>query len=210
MISGIHGRPYQTWPQGNDEIPERPGKGGFRGFCTHTSILFLTWHRPYLSLFESALREHVKAIALGISDGDPAKSEYLKLAEDFRMPYWDWADNRVMLFPPQALTNADAAKGPPSKGSVNHKYNPLFAAPLKAIGVTDRAILNVSVNLWYKCDGHFAPFPTPLSGQGLSISSFETAMEDFSAGFIPDLRQHFRVHWLRNSTGISYHCAIPE
>lgn len=24
----------------------------FYGFCTHSSIIFLTWHRPYLALFE--------------------------------------------------------------------------------------------------------------------------------------------------------------
>lgn len=24
----------------------------FGGYCTHSSILFLTWHRPYLALLE--------------------------------------------------------------------------------------------------------------------------------------------------------------
>ena len=24
----------------------------FGGYCTHSSILFTTWHRPYLALFE--------------------------------------------------------------------------------------------------------------------------------------------------------------
>ena len=23
-----------------------------QGYCTHTSVLFLTWHRPYLALYE--------------------------------------------------------------------------------------------------------------------------------------------------------------
>lgn len=27
----------------------------FGGFCTHSSILFLTWHRPYLAIFEVRL-----------------------------------------------------------------------------------------------------------------------------------------------------------
>ena len=43
-VQGIHGRPYIPWDgvQGDNN----------EGYCTHTSILFPTWHRPYLGLFE--------------------------------------------------------------------------------------------------------------------------------------------------------------
>jgi hypothetical protein len=52
QIAGIHGLPYQMWPFKDwDDIP-RADEDGFGGFCTHSSILFLTWHRPYLALFE--------------------------------------------------------------------------------------------------------------------------------------------------------------
>ena len=41
---GIHGRPYIAW----DGV-----QGAFQiGYCTHSSILFPTWHRPYVALFE--------------------------------------------------------------------------------------------------------------------------------------------------------------
>ena len=41
---GIHGRPYIAW----DGV-----EGAFQtGFCTHSSILFPSWHRPYVALFE--------------------------------------------------------------------------------------------------------------------------------------------------------------
>lgn len=41
---GIHGYPHRSW-DGVD--------GGYdSGFCTHQSILFPPWHRPYLALFE--------------------------------------------------------------------------------------------------------------------------------------------------------------
>lgn len=59
---GIHGMPYTTWPneswnKGPNNVPDRKpppsgGRKGMDGFCTHSSILFLTWHRPYLALFE--------------------------------------------------------------------------------------------------------------------------------------------------------------
>ena len=42
---GIHGYPNLPW----DGVT---GNGGGVGFCTHGSILFPVWHRPYLALFE--------------------------------------------------------------------------------------------------------------------------------------------------------------
>lgn len=44
---GIHGKPFIAW----DEPPQE-GKSKNKGYCTHNSILFCTWHRPYLLLFE--------------------------------------------------------------------------------------------------------------------------------------------------------------
>ena len=77
------------------------------GFCTHTSIIFLTWHRPYLALYEvcsllsapsratlmygycqSTLYAHVQAAASEIDDKDPDKERYLQAAKNFRIPYW--------------------------------------------------------------------------------------------------------------------------
>lgn len=44
LFSGIHGYPFVTW----DGV-----QGDFQaGYCTHESILFPPWHRPYLALFE--------------------------------------------------------------------------------------------------------------------------------------------------------------
>lgn len=45
QISGIHGRPYKAW----DNVV---GNGNQSGYCTHSSILFLPWHRPYIALYE--------------------------------------------------------------------------------------------------------------------------------------------------------------
>lgn len=44
---GIHGRPFVSW----DNVGSAPNMGS-NGYCTHTSILFPTWHRPYLALYE--------------------------------------------------------------------------------------------------------------------------------------------------------------
>lgn len=47
QIAGIHGRPYISW----DGVQATAGDQN-SGYCTHSSILFPTWHRPYLALYE--------------------------------------------------------------------------------------------------------------------------------------------------------------
>jgi hypothetical protein len=47
--TGIHGRPFVPF----DNVPAEPGNEN-NGYCTHVSILFPTWHRPYLALYEAS------------------------------------------------------------------------------------------------------------------------------------------------------------
>jgi tyrosinase len=51
QISGIHGLPFKPWDgvKGNTDWSTT---SQFGGYCTHSSVLFTTWHRPYLALFE--------------------------------------------------------------------------------------------------------------------------------------------------------------
>jgi tyrosinase len=48
QISGIHGVPRIAW----NGVAGVGGNGNNPGYCTHTSNLFLPWHRPYLALYE--------------------------------------------------------------------------------------------------------------------------------------------------------------
>jgi len=49
-VAGIHGQPYIPWNGASGSFTQ--GKWGFGGYCTHGSVLFPTWHRPYLLLLE--------------------------------------------------------------------------------------------------------------------------------------------------------------
>lgn len=51
QIAGIHGLPYKPW-NGVGSNTDWQRSSGFGGYCTHSSILFITWHRPYLALYE--------------------------------------------------------------------------------------------------------------------------------------------------------------
>lgn len=48
---GIHGAPGLTWG-GVEAIPGNENIG----YCNHVSILFPSWHRPYLALYEVCLK----------------------------------------------------------------------------------------------------------------------------------------------------------
>ncbi|OHE90735.1 hypothetical protein CORC01_13958 [Colletotrichum orchidophilum] len=85
QIAGIHGVPFIPW----NGVPGVPG-GENRGYCTHMSILFPSWHRVYLALYEQLLFRLVQMIASWFPD--PTERAYYQAAAiDFRIPYWDWA-----------------------------------------------------------------------------------------------------------------------
>ncbi|KZL88097.1 tyrosinase precursor [Colletotrichum incanum] len=85
QIAGIHGVPFVPW----NGVPGVPG-GEDRGYCTHMSVLFPSWHRPYLALYEQVLFRLVQLIASWFSD-PTERAFYQAAATDFRIPYWDWA-----------------------------------------------------------------------------------------------------------------------
>lgn len=105
QIAGIHGRPYVSWPENDTELlkleRKRTGRDLFGGFCTHSSILFLTWHRPYLALFESLLRDAMMHVAKQFTP-EEGREKYVAAAEAFRMPFWDWARPDLPVFPTEA------------------------------------------------------------------------------------------------------------
>ena len=50
QIAGIHGLPYVQWDGAGGTSPVQGSRSG--GYCTHGSVLFPTWHRPYIVLYE--------------------------------------------------------------------------------------------------------------------------------------------------------------
>ncbi|OAR03172.1 hypothetical protein LLEC1_07414 [Akanthomyces lecanii] len=84
QIAGIHGAPFQPY-NGVTAF----GRNVQSGYCMHNSVLFPTWHRPYLSLFET--RMYALANTIAAQFGDDEADEYQKAAAEFRVPYWDWS-----------------------------------------------------------------------------------------------------------------------
>ncbi|KAL1637014.1 hypothetical protein SLS58_009540 [Diplodia intermedia] len=86
-IAGIHGLPNRPW----DNVQSKTMFADQLeiGYCTHGSILFPTWHRPYLAMMEQTIFEAMREIAKLFND-----PKYEKAARTFRLPYWDYFQPR--------------------------------------------------------------------------------------------------------------------
>ncbi|TVY16673.1 Polyphenol oxidase 1 [Lachnellula arida] len=81
QVAGIHGRPYISWDNvGSD--PTGTQNGIPTGYCPHGNTLFPTWHRPYLQLIAGFVQDAAKSYN---------SSTYQTAADNFRIPFWDWA-----------------------------------------------------------------------------------------------------------------------
>ncbi|KAK6539639.1 hypothetical protein TWF694_009845 [Orbilia ellipsospora] len=85
QIAGIHGAPFVPW----DNV-DGPNTG--TGYCTHASILFPSWHRPYLAAYEQILGGIMQNLASEYPAG-AVRNRYQAAANRFRLPYWDWASD---------------------------------------------------------------------------------------------------------------------
>ncbi|KAG8527171.1 uncharacterized protein KY384_008601 [Bacidia gigantensis] len=86
QVSGIHDRPYIPWDGVNGQYEA--------GYCTHSSILFPSWHRPYLALFEQLLWNNAQNIAATYPSS--LRAQYQSAAQSLRIPFYDWALNSTM------------------------------------------------------------------------------------------------------------------
>lgn len=88
--------------------------GGFGGlpYCHHGDLNFITWHRPYVLDLELKLRAQIATIA------DQAA------ADEWRLPYWDWAAEGVV-----GLPEAFTAETYEDHGTT--KPNPLLSRPYR-------------------------------------------------------------------------------
>jgi tyrosinase len=118
QVSGIHGQPNVDWDGvGKCSTCTNPG------YCPHSSILFLGWHRAYVALFEQQLIKVAKTIANQYPTS--TRATMVTAANQLRLPYWDWAahppngSNNL----PSSMTNTEVTVNGPT-GSVTFT-NPL-------------------------------------------------------------------------------------
>jgi Common central domain of tyrosinase len=119
QISGIHGYPYVPWQEDPGFVPANRN----RGYCTHSSSIFTTWHRPYLVLLEQLLCEQARSIAQQFQGDDAAR--YQAAAEEVRLPYWDWASTSTQSRIPASVKQSSISVNAPTGQATIP--NPLFS-----------------------------------------------------------------------------------
>lgn len=125
-ISGLHGVPFEPW----SEVYPTPGNE-YTGYCHHQDVLFPTWHRAYVALYEQELCQRMQFIATTYTG--PAKNRFESAAADCRAPYFDWASlpltSRDSMLPASIGDNPKInVSGPHGTQTID---NPLFAYSFK-------------------------------------------------------------------------------
>ncbi|MCJ1417075.1 hypothetical protein MMC32_003414 [Xylographa parallela] len=123
-VAGIHGYPNMPW---DGVLGDNTGA---IGYCTHSSVLFPTWHRPYVALYEQLLHANARSIAATYNSTNGAT--YRAAAETFRIPYWDWSLNPTMPglvnAPTLTITTPTGVRAVPNP-LYNYTFNPLPTSP---------------------------------------------------------------------------------
>ncbi|KIJ46617.1 hypothetical protein M422DRAFT_249772 [Sphaerobolus stellatus SS14] len=123
QVGGIHGLPFIPWDDatGNSLAPNQWG-----GYCTHGSVLFPTWHRPYVMLYEQILNQSAQKIAATYTTDT---ASWQQAATNLRQPYWDWAKNAVP--PPEVISLAQVTITTPTGRKavtnplIRYKFHPI-------------------------------------------------------------------------------------
>ncbi|KAG8360958.1 hypothetical protein FVEN_g1567 [Fusarium venenatum] len=157
QVAGIHGKPFIQWNGGGG----RNGNG-WPGYCPHGESIFLTWHRPYVLLYEQILVEHAKRLA----NLYPSKyrAQYVDAANKLRAPYWDWAVDGIPTILTKTNVNVKVPNGSGLK-TINMK-NPLYTYnfPKEALNGKYGDWDDEDRNRIYHCP---APDSFPTSANGL-------------------------------------------
>ncbi|KAI1345193.1 Di-copper centre-containing protein [Xylariaceae sp. FL0016] len=173
QIAGIHGAPGSSW----GDVGALPGHEG-NGYCQHVSILFPTWHRPYVALYEQIVYNIIQFIA-SIYPLDQ-RDRFEKAAFDFRLPYWDWAAN-----PPDGETVLPFSIGGNSTievsgpNGVQTISNPLFSFTFKPLNAS--AFTDSPFNVWNETKR--APYPISSPDAVSNDSSVTASYESHMPGY---------------------------
>ncbi|KAF8188951.1 tyrosinase [Pholiota molesta] len=127
QIGGIHGLPYIPWDGITGDQPFDPNTQ-WGGYCTHGSVLFPTWHRPYVLLYEQILHRHAQEVAATYTTSD--KDAWVQAAAALRQPYWDWAANavppdQVIALKQVSITGPNGKKTTVDNPLYHYKFHPI-------------------------------------------------------------------------------------
>jgi len=196
QLSGIHGRPYIPW----DNVG--PTQDGWsNGYCTHTSNLFPTWHRPYLAVYEQALYDIIQQIASEFQDPN-LRDKYTAAAQSFRIPYWDWAiavpQGQPVL--PASVWSSKTVQVVTPQGTTTI-HNPLYSYkfhPLNSDELPDAPFSDYPETLRYPDSDQ----PSAQSRNNLVNQQLQNSRTTFRDGLYTLFTNYNRFDWFSNKAWI--------
>ncbi|KAF8903867.1 tyrosinase [Gymnopilus junonius] len=126
QVGGIHGLPYTPWDGATGSQPWDPDTQ-WGGYCTHGSVLFPTWHRPYVMLYEQLIQQHALEVAATYTVD---QASWKQAALDLRQPFWDWAKNavppdEVIALKQVSITGPNGKKVTVDNPLYHYKFHPI-------------------------------------------------------------------------------------
>ncbi|KAK2778714.1 tyrosinase [Colletotrichum kahawae] len=135
-VAGIHGLPSTIWdhapapadvtsyyPDLYAKYPKLTGDITAGYYCPHQTLIFPTWHRAYMLLFEQRLWEIMTSKIVDPITDPNIKARWLQEANAWRMPYWDWAASPSV---PAIVLPATISVVQPDGTMDTAKWNPLY------------------------------------------------------------------------------------
>ncbi|KAG0650918.1 Monophenol monooxygenase [Hyphodiscus hymeniophilus] len=172
QVAGIHGRPFEPY----DNVQPTSGNG-HNGYCTHVSILFPCWHRPYLALYEQVLYDLIQNIA-SMWPAGATRDQYVAAAVNFRIPYWDWAAH-----PPAGQSILPSSIGGSPTVTVDGPSgeqliaNPLWDYEFKPLDISQGGLPDAPFNQWRTT----MRYPTTKDGSAVSQNNIMMQQLDNNA-----------------------------
>ncbi|KAH6671189.1 hypothetical protein B0J14DRAFT_670158 [Halenospora varia] len=168
-ISGIHGQPAENW----DGVQQPNGQMG--SYCAHGQVVFPTWHRSYMNIFEQMISNKMHDIA---DKFPPAqRAVYQKAATRFRVPYWDPVlprnkvantgrfDEKIWSIPKICAAKKVWVKRPGSPNKLEQITNPLYAYKFDNDALNKKGRIPIAYNpdwkMSPKCRDHTIRAPGP-------------------------------------------------
>ena len=147
QVSGIHGLPNVPWDGATDGQTNLTSFE-WGGYCTHESVIFPTWHRPYVMLYEvcskpffllypshrwrSFYQQTLQKLAISIAATYTChdKKDWEQAACDLRQPFWDWGLNstppdEVITLTQVTITRYDGTKVKVDNPLYHYKFHPI-------------------------------------------------------------------------------------
>ncbi|KAF2993735.1 hypothetical protein E8E13_000223 [Curvularia kusanoi] len=178
QVTGIHGVPYVPWQADPTKLSVHN-----KGYCTHRSVLFVPWHRPYLMLYEQIIYQY--ALDIVQNSSGYAKEAYDSVLDCIRLPYWDFNKDSslpdIVMEKTLDLIVPGESKG--KKRSEHLEHNPFYSYKFTSDSAWDIVAKEMGWSKWkqehWVKESKRCPDENGVSRPWISNAQMQTVGDDY-------------------------------